>query len=538
MRWYEFINKKQIIACMLIFTVAQLFSTLNVQPTANDPFHTGEFFASSTHLTLKELSNFQTIQIHGLNDVFPALLAESIWGPDNHILPTLTIYQLLNFFSYTLLISATLLIGIKNKEQLLIFFAILLVGNNFVNFRDTMLLLCVNFFLLLNGKKNIIIEYLIQILFGLLVAFSIFWSFDRGIAGVVAFGIASLFAAKRNKKFILSMFSFFVFIPIFNYSHEIFSITKYIENVLILVAASSEWSYGLTLEAVILTLFAAFFNFASILLFYISMKKSYNEDLEIGILFIILSLFLLKIGINRADLDHIYMSLWIPLLIIIFTLREEININSNRIFNYWIIITSGVLLFVLIMPYFGNLPFVCALVIASLLIALLKAQKSLNLDFIAVGFILLTLFPASEILSRNFIKVLNGKFKWVLQLRSPPANIELTTDGVVWASSLISKNNNPCVFDLSNNGIINTLSKLPSCTIFTYPVYAALKHENKLIEQLQQSGAKSIVYSSTYWSYSIDGRDMVARFPKLNEYILNTFEYEVCNYGYCVRSSE
>jgi hypothetical protein len=547
MKWYESINKRQIIAVTLIVLTVQFFFTLSAQPTVNDPFHTGEFFASATHVALNEISNIQPIQIHGLNDILPALLAESIWGPDNHFLPTLTFYQLLKFISYGLLISATLLIGIKNKEQLLIFIAILLIGQNFVSFRDTLLLLCINVFLLLCLKKfNLRMSCILQILFGALMVFSIFWSFDRGIAGVIALGIASLIAAKRNKIFTLSILAFFVFIPIFNYSHDIFSITKYINNVLILVDGSSEWSYDLTSTTVILSLFAAFFNVAVIVFFCMlaKVKKVKNEDLEIGILLIVLSLFLLKIGTNRADLGHIYMSLWTPLLLLLVTLRDEVSMpKSNHILNYAVILTSGMLLFVLISTSFGYLffdvfPFVSALVIASLLIALLKTQKSHNLNFIAAGFILLAVFPAAEILLRTFIKALNGESKWVLQLRSPPPNIELATDGVVWTSRLISKNNNSCVFDLSNNGIINALAKLPSCTIFIYPVYAAEKHENKLIEQLQQSGAKSIVYSSTYWSYSIDGRDMAARFPKLNEYILKTFENEVCNFGYCVRSLE
>ena len=42
-----------------------------------------------------------------------------------------------------------------------------------------------------------------------------------------------------------------------------------------------------------------------------------------------------------------------------------------------------------------------------------------------------------------------------------------------------------CVFDLSNNGIINGLINLPSCTKYTYLVYADKRHEENIINQLK-----------------------------------------------------
>ncbi len=95
-----------------------------------------------------------------------------------------------------------------------------------------------------------------------------------------------------------------------------------------------------------------------------------------------------------------------------------------------------------------------------------------------------------------------------------------------------------CVFDLSNNGVINGLVRRPSCSRFTYPVYAGPHHESILISDLRDASPRALVYSSTYWSYNIDGRDMRKRFPELDKFILKNYPKEECSHGYCVRYKE
>ena len=537
-----FLNMKRIILIgLLILTLKLIYSFTQLTFPITDPFHFGEFFASATHYSVSERLDFHPLQIHGLNDIIPALLAESIWGEDHHFLPTLAFYKLLNFMSYGLLISAFLLIGTKSAAQLLMLISILLVGDTMVSYRDTVLLLSINSFLIIQKyEDNHKWIYPLQILFGVVVAFSLFWSFDRGVAGIIALGIATLVAANRNKKHIVSVIVFLLSIVAFSNVGELFSPTKYIENLIHNISQSSQWSYGFTFKTASLILFAVYANAFSIAQLVLSFKliKSNSQALELAIMFIILSVFLLKIGTNRADMSHIVMTLWVPLLLLN-SIFQHIQIlpRVSSVVTIQFIIATLAFFYVLFNPHFGDVPVVAAIVAATLLIYLLFTVKLVNYNLISVTFILLAVFPILYDSAKILKQVSKGNHIWITKLKSPPPNIELSTDGLVWASSRILRDKNPCLFDLSNNGIINSLAKLPSCTKFTYPVYATQEHENELIEQLKNSRVNSVVYSTTFWSYRIDDRSMATRLPELDKYVLKSFPYVECKFDYCIRST-
>jgi hypothetical protein len=111
----------------------------------------------------------------------------------------------------------------------------------------------------------------------------------------------------------------------------------------------------------------------------------------------------------------------------------------------------------------------------------------------------------------------------------------LATPGVRWTAERLKETPTRCIFDMSNNGIINALAKLPTCTEFIYPVYASPKHESIMLDQLRVASPPIVVYTSTYWSYSIDGRSMAQRFPNLDKYLRVHYPFEECMHGYCVR---
>jgi hypothetical protein len=92
-----------------------------------------------------------------------------------------------------------------------------------------------------------------------------------------------------------------------------------------------------------------------------------------------------------------------------------------------------------------------------------------------------------------------------------------------------------CVFDLSNNGLIEALVQKPACSRITYPVYGGPAHEVELVDALVRRQPAALVYSSTHWAYAIDQRPMPQRFPELDRYIRAHYPIEHCAEGYCVR---
>jgi len=156
-------------------------------------------------------------------------------------------------------------------------------------------------------------------------------------------------------------------------------------------------------------------------------------------------------------------------------------------------------------------------------------SNDVNVTYIAFVIILLFfIFPTS-------IKFANDKYKWLAHIYSPPTNNSASTEGVRWVSDRLIRSKSTCVFDLSNNGVINGLTTLPSCSRFTYPVYAGLVHETELINAVRETSPPAIVYSSTYWSYSIDGKSMRDRFPQLDIFLLQQYPNMECANGYCIR---
>jgi hypothetical protein len=88
---------------------------------------------------------------------------------------------------------------------------------------------------------------------------------------------------------------------------------------------------------------------------------------------------------------------------------------------------------------------------------------------------------------------------------------------------------------MSNNGVINGITELPSCSRSVYIVYATRAYEASIIGDLMTKKPETIISSTSFWSYAIDGHPMHLRFPELNEFILKNYPVEECKFDYCVR---
>jgi hypothetical protein len=542
-RQVNFGNRLGMFAIILAFLLA-VIGKFAGQPTVEDPFHTGEFLASATNLYFGGSEAYRAVLIHGLSDILPALFAQSFWGLDQHFIPTLTIYRVLDLASLFLLITAAFQLSkLEIINSLIILLAIVLIGPVLVGYRDLVLLFTINiFFFLQKNRSSIYKIVLLQIVFGLSTAFGVFWSYDRGLIGTISLGITVLLCLRRNKLFLLAIVIFIVTTASLGFTNKLFSIERYINNILTLIAGSSDWGYGLKVGPVVLTLFAVFVNVGAIIINYCTYRSDDHDGYALPnfLLLCMLGLLMLKVaGINRADLMHIYQSYWIPMLLLVNgsnVFVEKKLLSKFRINNS---IISGLLVFVffiaLLTPWFGNSRYVSGIVILSLILIFIShTQKNLIRP---ARFILLVMFvfPFGYLLTKAGYSLYAGEYAWLKAIRSPSVNTSLATPGVRWASERLHEGSANCIFDLSNNGVINALAKLPTCTEYIYPVYASPKYESRMIEQLQASSPPIVIYSSTFWSYSIDERSMAFRFPKLDQYLRASYPHEECRFGYCVR---
>jgi hypothetical protein len=113
---------------------------------------------------------------------------------------------------------------------------------------------------------------------------------------------------------------------------------------------------------------------------------------------------------------------------------------------------------------------------------------------------------------------------------------EIADSGNKWAATKIRNSRSECLLDMTNSGMINAGANLPTCTRYAYPVYATRNYESDLLAQIRNTSPNAIVYSTENWQYSIDGKDMRVRFPKLDTFLRREYPIEECNEKYCVRS--
>jgi len=519
----------------LLLSIPVFLLTFRASLILDDPFHYGEYFASLIRYLGAETFEDLPFTIHGALDFFPSYFIKDILLIENHFVYTKLLFQVLDFASSFLLILIANMLLKSDLHRLLILFTVALIAPTIVSHKDLFLLISLLLFLvILNQKGTYKSRIFLEILFGLFVGLGVFWSFDRGIATAVSLGIAILYLLYKEKTHIASLLSFFFTIGYISILTDMFPIEYYYANVKFLMDTSSNWSYGLTLSASVLTLYALVLNILiiSIFSYYIFRVKSFsNKNISLLIAFLIFSIFMIKMGINRADISHIASTLLFPLLMLVMISNDKPEVSKKIKILFLAFMLLSFLLSLKLLFY----PFALISALAFFIISLnLFSGKYINNKNIFIGSIIISLI---FVLLTSYKAYSNNKYNWIELLSKNPTNNEYVEDSMKWVSSEIKKSNSKCIFDLSNNGIINGLTNLPSCTKYTYLVYADERHEENIINQLKINSPEVIVYSTTYWSYSIDGKSMKERFKSLDSYILENYKYEACKYGYCLRSS-
>jgi hypothetical protein len=503
----------------------------------SDSFHHGEYFASLTTLLY---GDFYPIMIHGALDYLPGFLSLTIFGEGDYFFHTWIFYKILDVLSVFIFLKIIYMFTKSKNKSTFILIGSAIIAPFVLGGRDVFLLMSIYLFFLIQRECRNNIRLFYEFIFGLTVFFGIFWTFDKGIVIVTSLGLSSMIYAYRNRIYIASLAVFFIALLSFHYFlPKLFSLFNYYENIKLLINTSYQWSYEFNRLTIFLTIAIATYVLLLLWLFIQSIVNSQKprEHIESSVLFVLLSLLVLKIAINRVDLGHVLFAIWPPILALSYLYHKQIkfhiNIYLKYSFNVFLFVIS---LYVVVLIYQYNIffiPFGVAAVGIIYLnypkIRLLFESKILPLTYIMIMIILLLfMYKGSK----------HNQYDWVFNISSPQSNFTSVTDGVRWASEEIINSKANCIFDLSNNGVINGLTQLPSCSRFSYIVYADYRHEQEIIDSLVNSLPPVIVYSSTFWSFNLDGKSMHDRFPKLNDFILSKYIDEKCKYGYCIRYLE
>ena len=515
----------------------------------DDPFHHGELVASLPFVLMGDMKFFT---LHGAMDWVPAWVSQQVWGDENHFLPTRIIHTSLGALANLFLYCVVALLTSQCRQYRAILLGVSAVFTVYlinVGTRDLFLILSIWLYFLSEKSSSQGGRSMLEIILGVSLAANLFWSFNRGIAGITGVGLALLVFVVTGRRYLLSITSFAISIFLLHWI-GVLSFSNYLDNFEFLLKTSSQWSYGYTeLRPVLLTILVAIPNGWTI--YYLG--KQLHQEIRVRweetatlILLTVLTVLMFKIGISRADIWHIKITLWMPALVFLY-LRERYAEKLSMPPSGIITISMAVLALMAASALMALLPlirgvgggeywfFLCALVFAiyTMHAGYLKVTGATVLNTLAfVRFATILLLINMLAISSKFYQ--DGYF-WMSQIYAPPTNRSLVSKSIQWVSDEIVISGSNCVFDLSNNGVINGVTKLPACTKYIYPVYANQRYEIDMLHQLREHLPPVIVFSATYWSFNIDNISMHDRFPALKDYLVKTYPYEKCNFGYCLR---
>ena len=519
-----------------------------------DSFHHGEPFAAAVNIWYR--SEVIPNTIHGGLDFIPALISRFFTSGDNYFYPTVYL-TLIIFPAITGLIFLLFLrkiCGENNNIKTTIFLCGASITAQYLFTIRELFLIATLFSLYnyLNNSSNKGINYDLSLLM-LTTSVGCLWSFDRGLAGLssVTLGLFVRSYFKKDIKYLKSLFIVLLSTLILILFTKFFGVINYFENIRFLVQTSSQWNYPWgerTLAA------AGFLTLYVIFCIFITGKKYFiNASPEMKSFWVAISfcsLFMLRIAINRIDIGHAYAALWVPLITSAFLFKCDKLIDSSK--NI-LLATTACLIGLSIFKFSDKNPFTflglnilyltfCLVTLCTFLVWTGTFQK-----FQSPRKILL--FFSSLMLSLLILVSLN-QYRFWFSVRFQPdwliTPIEHFKKGITyseifpdtnWVTNQIRESDSKCLLDMTNSGTINAGVDIPSCFSIPYPVYATSKFQKRLIEEAKISKVSKIVYSTKYWQYNIDGKDMVYRFPKLNQFLIKRFPIEECKDNYCIRKT-
>lgn len=469
-----------------------------------DTFHEGEYVGFVWHMReyYAGTTSFPLL-VHGGMDYLPSLLVWHLFGPESLIFGTRVLNMVLVALGSLLFLDSCRLLmgqefGLSRFWPLLLlatfyYFSAplnstsLYVSGGFLGVRETFLLLTV-WCLTRSGfqrGKGVARTFLAAGSGAAVV--SVFWCYDRGIATAV-FAVVFLLGALWRKKFLdalLMILSALVAAAVLHQLKIFGSLPENLSNILYWIGNAGDINpYPFELSylpgyfgLLVLSGFACCIIFAAL-------RERLGRDhgspmapaIVVGL--ILVQLVIIKLISGRADIDRSFNGGW-PSLVL--------------------------------MLHFGSQW------LSSPQLTLPALRKEVPRRFLAAASVSLLCYLAfSSTAFFNYARLLKN-------IGVPPKDTALVDPELAVVGALLQQYGGRCYYGWTNDGVVALMSKKPFCTDFPYAHYASSTMEGGMLAQLKKEDPPAILFDSTTWAMSIDGRSMSARFPRVSQYILNEY---------------
>ena len=501
-----------------------------------DAFHQGEFLAAA--FTVLQGAPFEGLPftIHGAADLFPALLLDRVLPQRDSLLAlTLLMYPLMDGLAVVIVATTSLRMArIFGVDPLRMLPFILMAGYG-VGWRDLFMVASLAIFTrLVQAQEESKGQVWRQVLFGLVMALGTYWSFNRGLAALVAFGLPTLWLATRSPRYAMSMLTAVLAFLAMGLWVPGLGIRAYADNLLMLLQTAAQWHYprssGRDAWWGVMSAITAV-----VVVWVIHRLRQTPRPVPqtaLRLVMILSCVMYTKMALDRIDPEHLVMALWWPLLILAID-GPHLPLRPASPWRGSVTVIAALALAAAVLAAKNPSLILPLFILLASLIALLPGERLRR----GMGQAVMTLCLAATFVlaGRAWTQWSQGAYTWVRDLPRWFAAEQAVMPGIRWSAQSLRAAGAHCVFDLVNAGLINAVAQLPACSRFTYPVYAGPQHEQQLISDLERTAPTAVVFKADFWSYAIDGRPMSARFPVLDATITQRYPREECQFGFCLR---
>jgi hypothetical protein len=336
------------------------------------------------------------------------------------------------------------------------------------------------------------------------------------------------FLFKQHKQIPVFLSTLIALCLVVPYLSPSFGLHFTIRNVLKIQEGASEWSHNRpVLEDGLLQLILLIFiaSIMAVLIHSYPRLKSRQIDPKTFI-FLILLIGFLPISINRVDYQHALMIAWPTFMLWVHLFSKSFPMKSiEKLFYAGPIIGVGVLAGFSLRGGNHLYLIILALLLFALLLIYFSVSKRISdllskflLPFLIISYSVLSFQP-----SASTFNGLIAKSDW-----------QRVTPEIRWAATKVKLSNSSCLFDFTNQGLIAGLTLIPNCSQYAYPIYTPRPDDKELRNELIKSSPRTLVLSSNFWSYSIDGLTMPERYPLTSAYLATKYRSTECFKGTCV----
>jgi hypothetical protein len=528
-------------ALLLIAIIPKL---AGIELPISDSFHVGEAFAAAVTLAAKPGSS--PLTIHGAWDFIPAILSRQLAGEQGYLYPAIYLTRsiLPGISALILLVFLFRLLKDRKGPEALVFLSMAaIVAPSLVGIRDLFLLMaCWSLYEFLNSANR---AHTIKSAAALVLTTSAgaIWSFDRGIIGiatVISALIAAGYISRKGQYVSICLLVLAAVLSAVLISNGAGTM-DYFANVLFLTKTSSQWRYPLSIGTAAGSALVVIFVLGT--LGGTQKGRQGLTKFEFAPFWLgmsVCSIMMARVGINRADMEHILMAMWAPMLLSAYSfgIKSEHKQGSSyiRLLMIAVIVSYASLFYAVFDKSFA----VLAITFSSSLLWSDLNENAKNIkpfiSSLAIWVVCLSTLGPIKSLGSTIKGVANGRITNPIEyaVNGIPYS-KIADPGNQWTANIIRNSGSECILDMTNSGIINPGAGLPTCTSLSYMVYATRPYEQGILRELKDANLNAIVYSTENWQYNIDGKNMKERFPLLDNYLKIAFPREECFEKYCIR---